>query len=87
MTVLRGITWEHARGYGSVLAASTRYQADHPDVRIEWDYRSLQAFADRPLSSLVQDYDLLVIDHPHIPGAAEEGLDVFDGAGVGGGPI
>jgi multiple sugar transport system substrate-binding protein len=72
--VLRGITWEHARGYGSVVAAAAAYRAIRPDVEISWEFRSLQAFADHPIERLVESYDLLVIDHPHIPLAAESGL-------------
>ncbi|WP_285136109.1 extracellular solute-binding protein [Microbacterium sp. lyk4-40-TSB-66] len=80
--VLRGMTWEHARGYGSVSAAAAAYRAVAPDVEVHWDQRSLQAFADQPLEELVREYDLLVIDHPHIPQAAEEGLFArLDGAG------
>ena len=45
-----------------------------PDVRVEWQTRSLQGFADEPLEQLIRDYDLLVIDHPHIPHAADRGL-------------
>jgi multiple sugar transport system substrate-binding protein len=81
-TVLRGITWEHARGYGSVVAAAEAYREVRPDVDIHWDFRSLQAFADHPIDQLIESYDLLVIDHPHIPIAAERGLFApLDGAG------
>lgn len=73
-TVLRGMTWEHARGYGSVVAAAEAYRRVAPDVEVHWEYRSLQAFADLALESLVEEYDLLVIDHPHVPAAAERGL-------------
>jgi multiple sugar transport system substrate-binding protein len=80
--VLRGITWEHARGYGSVAAAAEAYREVAPDVEVRWEFRSLQAFADQALEQLVEDYDLLVIDHPHIPLAAEHGLLApLDGAG------
>lgn len=81
-TVLRGMTWEHARGYGSVVAAAAAYGEVRPDVEVRWEFRSLQAFADHPIQTLVEQYDLLVIDHPHIPHAAESGLFVaLDGAG------
>lgn len=81
-TVLKGITWEHARGHGSVSAAAQAYRAVAPDVEVRWDQRSLQAFADQPLEELVEQYDLLVIDHPHIPFAAEHGLFArLDGVG------
>lgn len=83
MTItLRGMTWEHARGHGSVVAASAEYARRHPGVEVLWEHRSLQAFADRPLEDLVDDHDLLVIDHPHIPGAVEAGLlAALDGVG------
>ena len=81
-TVLRGMTWEHARGYGSVVAAAEAYRRVHPDVEVRWEFRSLQAFADHPIETLVENYDLLVIDHPHVPLAAENGLFAqLDGAG------
>ncbi len=73
MTVLRGITWEHPRGYDSQVAAAREYAAA-TGVEVRWEYRSLQAFADAPLAGLATEYDLLVIDHPHVPLAASEGL-------------
>ncbi|WP_339618614.1 extracellular solute-binding protein [uncultured Salinibacterium sp.] len=73
-TILRGMTWEHERGYGSVVKAAEAYRSVAPEVEVQWEYRSLQAFADQDLQSLVENYDLLVIDHPHIPVAAEEKL-------------
>ena len=81
MTTLRGITWEHPRGYDCQLAASAEY-ARLTGVDVQWDFRSLQAFADEPLDQLTARYDLLVIDHPHVPLAAAEGLLApLDGAG------
>ena len=71
---LRGMTWEHERGYGSVVASALAYARVRPEVQVDWEYRSLQAFADQPLEAMVREYDLLVIDHPHIPHAAEAGL-------------
>lgn len=81
MTSLRGITWEHPRGYDCVVAASKRY-AQQTGIDVAWEHRSLQAFADAPIERLAADYDLLVIDHPHIPLAAESGAFAqFDGHG------
>ncbi|WP_163617785.1 MULTISPECIES: extracellular solute-binding protein [unclassified Microbacterium] len=75
MTVrLRGITWDHERGRNSIVAASHAYADAGHDVEVEWEARSLQAFADQDLESLTRSYDLLVIDHPHIPHAADAGL-------------
>ncbi|GAA5204698.1 extracellular solute-binding protein [Microbacterium jejuense] len=52
-------------------------------MEVEWEARSLQAFADQDLDALASAYDLLVIDHPHIPHAAQAGLLVAlpDGEG------
>lgn len=81
-TILKGITWEHARGYESVVAASNYYNSIKPDLEVQWSFRSLQSFADQPLERLVEEYDLLVIDHPHIPFAAENQLLArLDGVG------
>ncbi len=73
MITLRGITWEHPRGYDCMVAAAAVYR-ELVGVVIDWEFRSLQAFADQPLAGLAADYDLLVIDHPHIPLAVAEGL-------------
>lgn len=81
MTVLHGMTWEHPRGYDCQVAASREY-ARRTGVEVRWEYRSLQAFADAPLAELAERFDLLVIDHPHVPLAVEEGvLAPLDGAG------
>lgn len=81
MTVLHGMTWEHPRGYDCQVAAAAEYHR-LTGVEVRWEFRSLQAFADEPLDHLAARYDLLVIDHPHIPLAVEQGvLAPLDGAG------
>lgn len=72
--VLSGVTWNHSRGYVSVVATAQRYTEIHPDVEIHWDKRSLQEFADAPIQTLANKYDLLVIDHPWAGFAAESGI-------------
>jgi multiple sugar transport system substrate-binding protein len=65
MTVqLKGITWNHSRGYLPTVATAQRFCETHPGVEITWEKRSLQEFADFPIQHLVEKYDLLVIDHP-----------------------
>lgn len=65
-----------------MVASSVEYARRHRDIEIRWEFRSLQQFADAPLESLAAEYDLLVIDHPHIPLAADLGvLAPLDGAG------
>ena len=57
----------------TILAPHEQYtHADHPGVTITWEKRSLQAFADRPIDAMAQEYDLMVIDHPHVGEAARE---------------
>ena len=71
---LRGMTWNHTRGYLPMVATGQRFSELHPEVFIRWEKRSLQKFADAPLAELARRYDLLVIDHPSIGEAASEGL-------------
>ncbi len=71
---LRGMTWNHTRGYLPMIATAQRFSELHPGVTISWQVRSLQAFADQPLAELARSFDLLVIDHPSIGFAAEAGL-------------
>jgi len=68
------MAWDDPRGYDSVVGASAEWSRRHPDVEFSWDARPLQAFADAPLPELAAAYDLLVIDHPHIPAAAAAGI-------------
>ncbi|MEO0333941.1 MAG: carbohydrate ABC transporter substrate-binding protein, partial [Bacteroidota bacterium] len=71
---LKGITWNHTRGFTSMVATAQRFHELHPEVKIEWSKRSLQAFADEPIDQLAQRYDLLVIDHPWTGFAARTGV-------------
>jgi multiple sugar transport system substrate-binding protein len=61
---LRGMTWDHSRGFTPMIATGQRFHELHPDVDIHWGRRSLQEFADKPLAALADQFDLLVIDHP-----------------------
>ena len=71
--VLRGITWDHSRGYDPMIATSSAYSQLHPEVTITWEKRPLQAFADRPIAEMAERYDLMVIDHPHVGEVAQSG--------------
>ncbi len=71
---LKGITWNHTRGFLPMVAAAQRFEELHPGVRISWEKRSLQEFADGPLVELGARYDLLVIDHPWAGFAAGSGV-------------
>jgi multiple sugar transport system substrate-binding protein len=79
---LRGMTWDHSRGFDPMVATSEAYAASHPGVTISWEKRSLQAFADRPIEEMADIYDLMVIDHPHVGEVARSGLLLpLDGLG------
>lgn len=67
---LRGITWNHTRGFTSIVATAQRFEELHPGVGIVWEKRSLQAFADAALAELAAEFDLIIMDHPHTAFAA-----------------
>ena len=69
---LRGMTWDHPRGYAGLEAASDLY-AQSNNVDIKWDRRSLQAFADADIAELADRYDFIVLDHPHVGLIADAG--------------
>src|SRR3954447_21127990 len=73
VTELRGITWEHSRGFDPKVATAREYERTHPGVRIVWEHRSLQEFANGPVDNLAARYDLLVVDHPHMGAVARSG--------------
>jgi multiple sugar transport system substrate-binding protein len=72
MIELRGITWDHERGWGGVRAAADAYREHEPDVHVTWEARSLQSFADQPVADLA-GFDLIVLDHPSIGAAVARG--------------
>ncbi|TWD75214.1 multiple sugar transport system substrate-binding protein [Kribbella amoyensis] len=79
MTVeLRGLTWDHPRGYRPLEAFEAAGGAD--GVRVRWDRQPLSGFESEPLDRLAEKYDLLVIDHPGLGAAiaAEAVLAVDD---------
>ena len=79
MTRLRGIAWDHPRGHAP-LAASVEEARRRFGVQVEWEKRSLKDFGDADLADLARDYDLVIMDHPHVGEAAASGcLYPFDG--------
>lgn len=71
---LRGITWNHSRALPPLVAASQRYEEVHPQVRIQWDKRTLDEFGHASLADLAQRYDLLIVDHPMLGEVHRDGL-------------
>lgn len=70
--MLRGMTWDHPRGFDPLSAASTLWEQQTGQA-ISWDRRSLQDFETYPVEDLAHRYDLIVIDHPHVGQVAETG--------------
>lgn len=68
--VLKGLTWDHPRGYQPLKLCSDVYEKEF-GVRINWHKRSLKDFGDQSLELLSKEFDLLIIDHPHV-GFAEK---------------
>lgn len=70
--ILKGITWDHSRGYTPMVATAQRFMELNKDINIIWHKRSLQDFADKPIGQLAKDFDLLIIDYPWIGYSAEQ---------------
>ena len=69
---MRGMTWNHSRGIDPLQAAASEWRTLTGQA-IAWDQRSLQDFESYPVEDLARDYDLIVIDHPHVGQIAETG--------------
>ncbi|RCH54667.1 hypothetical protein DJ568_12675 [Mucilaginibacter hurinus] len=65
MIELAGITWDHPRGYAPLEASTERY-LKQADVHVNWHRRTLKDFGDVSVEELAVNYDLLIIDHPHM---------------------
>ena len=65
MIKLRGIAWDHPRGRAPLEATAGLYARQH-GVDVEWFARSLQAFGDAPIEALAEEYDVIIVDHPHV---------------------
>lgn len=74
MIRLKGIAWDHPRGYEPLIAASASFTETARQVNISWDVRSLKEFGDMPIEALIDRYDLICIDHPYMGQADKNGL-------------
>lgn len=69
---LKGMTWSHPRGYDPMVASAKQWLSDK-GVEIEWEKRSLQDFETFPVEELARNFDMIVIDHPHVGQITKEG--------------
>ena len=63
---LRGLTWDHPRGYAVLDALAA-------EGGPRWDRQPLEGFESRPLRTLADDYDLVILDHPGLGEAVRDG--------------
>jgi len=71
---LKGLTWDHPRGYAPLIGGAPEYQKQHPGINIHWDRRTLREFGEAPIEQYLDRYDLLIVDHPFVGFAAAHGL-------------
>jgi multiple sugar transport system substrate-binding protein len=68
--ILKGLTWDHPRGYSPLIKGAPEYEALHPGLRIHWDRRTLREFGEAPIEQYLDRYDLIIMDHPFVGFAA-----------------
>jgi multiple sugar transport system substrate-binding protein len=73
MIKLKGITWNHPRGYEPLRAVAALWQIE-TGIEVTWDVRTLKEFGDFPIEKLVTIYDFILIDHPYMGEAAANKL-------------
>jgi multiple sugar transport system substrate-binding protein len=67
---LKGLTWDHPRGYAPLLKGAPEYENSHPGIKIHWDRRTLREFGEAPIEQYLDRYDLIIMDHPFVGFAA-----------------
>ena len=58
----KGLTWDHPRGFNALDAAAKAA----PELGLSWAMHSLEGFEIHPIAELCAQYDLVVLDHPHV---------------------
>jgi multiple sugar transport system substrate-binding protein len=59
-----GLTWDHPRGYVALEKAAE--QARAAGLPLHWNRQPLEGFESYPIEDLARQYDLIVLDHPHV---------------------
>ena len=62
---IRGIGWDHPRCMSPLIGSVSDFNKIHPQLEIIWDTRSLYDFGEGNLKELLNDYDLIIFDHPY----------------------
>ena len=71
---LKGLTWDHPRGYAPLLAGLAEYRQQNPEINIQWDRRTLREFGEAPIEQYLDRYDLIIVDHPFVGYAEAHGI-------------
>lgn len=75
MTILlKGITWDHPRGFDPLVATSKSFSKAYGNIELQWAERSLKNFGESSIEKLADEYDLLLVDHPFMGEAHEKQL-------------
>jgi multiple sugar transport system substrate-binding protein len=67
-----GLTWDHPRGRNALVAAASHALATQ-GLEIVWTTQPLEGFESRPIQEIGEQYDLVVLDHPHLGEAVARG--------------
>ncbi len=59
-----GLTWDHPRGYVALEKAAAQARAQ--GLSLHWKRQPLEGFESHPIEALAREYDLIVLDHPHM---------------------
>ena len=70
---LKGLTWDHPRGYAPLIGGISEYEKQLPEITIHWNRRTLREFGEAPIEQYLDRYDLLIVDHPFVGFAAAHG--------------
>ncbi|OCJ14429.1 hypothetical protein A6U87_26095 [Rhizobium sp. AC44/96] len=73
MQTIKALTWDHPRGYNALAAASQSLELSGSGLEITWDKQPLEGFESHPITELCAQYDLVVMDHPHVGEAVRAG--------------
>ncbi|QKW10367.1 carbohydrate ABC transporter substrate-binding protein [Streptomyces sp. NA04227] len=60
----KGLTWDHPRGRDALVAAARA--ATENGLELVWDTHPLEGFESTPIEQLAEEYDVIVLDHPHL---------------------
>ena len=70
--LITGIAWDHRRCWGP-LEASVELYGRATGEEVLWDRRSLYSFGEGDLGTYIDDYDLIIYDHPFVGDAGRNG--------------